>query len=117
MCKRLQEAQERVYDALYTGLKNDTDFNFNILRENIGTLSGVLEGFYAVLSANYLTGRMNTHLKPAHSSKDAVIGALDLGGSSTQIVFQHVEVSARHGVWICMYVMYLCMYIWIRHTT
>jgi len=65
-----------------------------MIRSNIATLSGRLEGFYAALSANYLTGRINTHLEPHEKHKEAIIGALDMGGSSTQIVFQHVEVSS-----------------------
>lgn len=89
----VQATQEVIYDTIYRHFGHDRKFPFKLLRQNIGTLSGRLEGYYAALSANYLTGRINTHLEPHEKHKEAIIGALDLGGSSTQIVFQHVEVS------------------------
>lgn len=92
----LQASQQAIYDALYSQLSSDPTFPFLLRPDSIGTLSGRLEGFYAALSVNYLTGRMNAKLAPHEPHKEAVIGALDLGGSSTQIVFQHVEVSQSH---------------------
>lgn len=89
-----EESQEAIYDAIFSQLGDNPAFPFKLHRSNIGTLSGRLEGYYAALSVNYLTGRMNTHLEPNQAHKEAVIGALDMGGSSTQIVFQHVEVSS-----------------------
>ena len=82
-----------IYDTIYSQLGQDPTFPFKLIRSNIGTLSGRMEGYYAALSANYLTGRINAHLQPHEEHKEAIIGALDMGGSSTQIVFQHVEVS------------------------
>lgn len=86
-----EEQQSAIYDALYDGFSRDAAVPFKVLRGNIGTMSGRLEGFYAALSVNYLTGRMNAHLEPHQPHKEAIIGALDMGGSSTQIVFQHVD--------------------------
>lgn len=91
----LQDSQQAIYDALSSQLGSDPTFPFQLRADSIGTLSGRLEGYYAALSVNYLTGRMNAELAPHLPHKEAVIGALDLGGSSTQIVFQHVEVRTQ----------------------
>lgn len=93
--------QQLVYDAMYDGLVASPDFVFTALqREDIQTLSGELEGFYGAVAANYLQGIVTTNLElVAHPDIDELqnkvvshrptgpIGALDMGGSSTQIVF------------------------------
>ena len=89
-------------------------------RHHIQTLSGELEGYYGVLAANYLHGKIDTNLHVVHDSNNdpgsdtavavntsalytdetasidanttggrskSITGALDMGGSSTQIVF------------------------------
>ena len=79
--------QRQIYHQLYIGLRNDPSFVFHSLQpSDIGTLSGSQEGFYGAVAANYLQGLIDVHLhlqKPQHPP----IGALDMGGSSTQIVF------------------------------
>lgn len=55
-------------------------------RHSAATLSGAAEGYYGVVAANYLHGSIHanlTHRLPA----TAIVGALDMGGSSTQMVF------------------------------
>lgn len=89
--------QEAVYDALYTGLMENEAFVFRSMeREDIATLSGELEGFYGAVAANYLEGIVDAELRFTSSVVDGAtqqethfgpIGALDMGGSSTQIVF------------------------------
>jgi hypothetical protein len=104
------EGQEEVYDALYQGLIEAPTFVFeSIQRHDIATLSGELEGFYGAVAANYLKGIIdaNLHTKvPAKRPRQPVkeenhsihhhgpIGALDMGGSSTQIVFSTKETEA-----------------------
>ncbi|GAX14065.1 hypothetical protein FisN_5Lh008 [Fistulifera solaris] len=79
--------QEALYDALYQGLVESPDFMFsNLQRENIATLSGEAEGFYGAVAANYLQGTIDVDLNFI-ATDAAPIGALDMGGSSTQIVF------------------------------
>jgi len=141
-----EESQEAIYDGLYVDLtqnkcrkeegEGDFLFPFRLYRKNIGTLSGRLEGFYAALSVNYLTGRIDTHLERERKSGEAaegadevevtveassasgskrgptqtLVGALDLGGSSTQIVFQHMEDSGaalnQSDFWVQSYLAY-----------
>ncbi|CAN0563574.1 unnamed protein product, partial [Ectocarpus sp. 12 AP-2014] len=63
-------------------------FPFAIDRADVGTLDGDMEAFYAVLSANFLAGRIDALMHPTgHASGE--IGALDMGGASTQIIFRH----------------------------
>lgn len=82
-------------------------------RDDIGTLSGDLEGFYGAVAANYIAGAIDVNLryqkkktpfnnsleeheKDIHSDnidddddddEHGPLGALDMGGSSTQLVF------------------------------
>lgn len=91
------EQQQAVYDALYQGLTTDPDFAFDLQRDDIATLSGDLEGYYGAVAANYLHGTINAQLELVPES--GVVGALDMGGSSTQIVFlpqHHAAHSGKH---------------------
>jgi len=91
------EQQEAVYDALYEGLRTAPEFVFyGLQRSDIQTLSGELEGFYGAVAANYLKGTITADLELLSNSKvdnhddddcGGPLGALDMGGSSTQIVF------------------------------
>jgi len=94
-----ESEQEAVYDALYQGLMESETFVFRGMeRGDIATLSGELEGFYGVVAANYLQGIVNAELRfiadGNETSEFGPVGALDMGGSSTQIVF--LPDSQRH---------------------
>jgi len=92
--------QTQVYDALYEGLMASESFVFRGMnRGDIETLSGDLEGFYGAVTANYLIGIIDANLHVAQDNHDTggqetrevptthPVGALDMGGSSTQIVY------------------------------
>jgi len=86
--------QEAVYDALFQGLLESKSFMFRGMeRGDIATLSGELEGFYGAVAANYLQGIVDAQLRlvggDSHNDEPhpGPFGALDMGGSSTQIVF------------------------------
>eukprot|EP00527_Entomoneis_sp_CCMP2396_P001623 CAMPEP_0198145860 /NCGR_PEP_ID=MMETSP1443-20131203/25831_1 /TAXON_ID=186043 /ORGANISM="Entomoneis sp., Strain CCMP2396" /LENGTH=513 /DNA_ID=CAMNT_0043809613 /DNA_START=495 /DNA_END=2036 /DNA_ORIENTATION=- len=91
----IDSEQQAIYDAVYQGLLDRPEFVFRaIQRDDIGTLSGELEGFYGAVAANYLKGTINADLEldrmNSSSNRDVhsgPIGALDMGGASTQIVF------------------------------
>ena len=83
------DEQHATYEALYQGLKSGASrFEFQRLRRSdIATLSGTREGLYGAISTNYLSGMISPKLEfSPHVASP--LGALDLGGSSTQIVFQ-----------------------------
>ena len=83
------DEQEAVYDALYTGLMESNTFVFDsTTRQDIATLSGDLEGFYGAVAANYLKGVIDIQLNTMDGDENhGPLGALDMGGSSTQIVY------------------------------
>ena len=88
-----EDEQTILYDAMYQGLQQHPLFPFRLQRHDIATLSGELEGFYGVVAANYLQGIIDVNLQVVEESSSSSssfpgpIGALDMGGSSTQIVF------------------------------
>ena len=88
-----ESEQEHVYDALYEGLIQEESFVFRgIQRKDIATLSGEMEAYYGALAANFLQGIIDTELRVlsaqnSSETPDHPIGALDMGGSSTQIVY------------------------------
>jgi hypothetical protein len=102
--------QQAVYDALFAGLRDRQAQGesgvgavpFLIRREHFATLTGDEEGFFGLLAVNYLKGVIGADLMPDLGRPDLatalihrkymdgkpwIIGALDLGGSSTQISF------------------------------
>lgn len=57
---------------------NPSLFPFAVERAGVGTIDGEMEAFYAVLSANFLAGRIDARMHPTgHGSGE--IGALDMG--------------------------------------
>jgi len=73
--------QHAIYDGLKTGLLN-AGFPFNEGALQARTISGREEGIFALIAANYLAKTIHTSL---HGAGDALMGVLDLGGSSTQV--------------------------------
>lgn len=71
-------------EAIYAGLRASLlggDFPFNREAVQARTISGRIEGIYAMLAANFLSERLHVSLQ----AKAGLVGVLDLGGSSTQI--------------------------------
>lgn len=88
------DVQQRTYQTLYDQLllaaaAPSNDFPFALQLIDIDTLSGDDEGFYGAVAANYLDGAIDANLRfrTPHRTPDTAVGALDMGGSSTQIVF------------------------------
>mmetsp|Transcript_49620 Transcript_49620/g.112657 ORF Transcript_49620/g.112657 Transcript_49620/m.112657 type:complete len:479 (-) Transcript_49620:270-1706(-) len=82
------EEQARViYDTVYTYLSSTPDVcPFAVDRSSLKTISGGDEGYFGALSANYLSGVINSKRELLHPhDAGAILGALDLGGSSTQV--------------------------------
>lgn len=79
------EDQASVWQALIDGLRTDQTMPFHVDPLNFGTISGDKEAYYAVLSANYIADRIDDQLLPIPDTQ--LIGALDMGGSSTQMIY------------------------------
>ena len=82
-----EEQARLIYDTVFAFLSSNPDVcPFMVQRTNLRTISGSEEGYFGALSANYLSGVIDNGrslLHPDHAG--AVLGALDLGGSSTQV--------------------------------
>jgi len=74
-----------IYDTIYTHLTSSPDIcPFSVKRSDLKTISGTEEGYFGALSANYLSGVIDSSRQVLHH-QGGVLGALDLGGSSTQV--------------------------------
>ena len=134
---RLLDAQLQtdIYDSLAEGLLSHPDVvPFKVERENLGTIDGEDEGYFAALAVNYLGGVIGSDLVtlPAlpekgsdglpdrndldrnrrqlawfgskkgsaqgsnNSNHRTLLGALDLGGASAQIVFDSSTLTPSH---------------------
>jgi len=60
----------------------ETEYPFPIVEDGVKIMSGDDEGVYAWVTANYLLGNIGT------SEKTPTVAVFDLGGGSTQIVFE-----------------------------
>jgi len=116
-----EQHQIKLYDGLVTGLLSNKKVPFLIKRGNFRTIEGADEGYFAVLAVNYLAGRLGSDLRVLLQESStqtnhtggksiaeyvdtrlSILGALDLGGASAQIVFyapdQKSESFDRHGL-------------------
>lgn len=78
-----QEKQDRIWEAVTSGVRSCPTCPFASDGFQARTISGNEEGLWAVYNANYLAGRMSHDLRSR--GKAAPLGLMDLGGSSTQI--------------------------------
>lgn len=84
--------QDGIFDALYFGLAAESAFPFQLQRDSFEVIEGSSEAYYAALATNFLGGP----LRKGESTKP-LLGALDLGGSSTQITVPHQHPSPEQG--------------------
>lgn len=80
--------QAMIWEQLIHGLKNNENIPFIVRDENFGVIDGYAEAYYAVLASNYIAGRIDGNLHRIDGTE--MVGALDMGGSSTQLIF-HTE--------------------------
>jgi GDA1/CD39 (nucleoside phosphatase) family len=74
--------QTTLYDKVLHSLNEDASFARGNVMIDVFTLSGEDEAYYGALAANYLAGTSST----SSSSSSRLLGALDIGGASTQLV-------------------------------
>lgn len=79
--------QDEIYNNIYQFYEK-SKYKFILKRNNLQTISGDDEGYYGWLAVNYLGGTISANLERI---KPRTIGALDLGGGSTQILFEPNE--------------------------
>lgn len=71
--------------AIFQGLSSLASFPFALASRDVATVSGDDEAFYAFAAANFLDRRVDHALRVVDAA--GLLGALDLGGSSTQITY------------------------------
>ena len=90
--------QAAIYKGLVQGLQHAVPFRIDA--DNFKTIHGSEEGYFAALAVNYLTGRLKSNLRLDSSSNTSdergLVGALDLGGASAQIVFPLSMMKGHH---------------------
>ena len=77
--------QSKLWKMAYNCLYNHEDVPFIINSNNFGTIDGYDEAYYAVLASNYIAGSIDGNLHVVENTR--MIGALDMGGSSSQMIF------------------------------
>mmetsp|Transcript_43894 Transcript_43894/g.102578 ORF Transcript_43894/g.102578 Transcript_43894/m.102578 type:complete len:434 (+) Transcript_43894:102-1403(+) len=87
--------QSKIWATLSKDLVSAEDFPFDRTSFSGRTVDGDEEGLWAVLTTNFLTGRMGHDL--VSHGLSAPLGLLDLGGSSTQIGIPSPE-AAKKGI-------------------
>lgn len=83
-----EDRQKVVLDEVCKILTNQSDFFIPDCSSHVNIIDGETEGLYGWLALNYLKGLFSTLETPAEPS---TYGFLDMGGMSTQVVFQPNE--------------------------
>lgn len=58
-----EEDQNRVWDQVVLSMQKDSRFPFLISRDNVRTINGKEEAFFAALSTNYIAKRIDSDLR------------------------------------------------------
>lgn len=78
-----EKDQDDVLDTIFTSLV-DSDIPFYVKRDHLRIIDGELEALYGWITVNVLKQRITPSLRYTSQSP---VGALDLGGESTQIAY------------------------------
>lgn len=90
-----RDAQEAVWKTVRASLASVASFPFDASRVTARTITGDDEGLWAMVAANFLTGRVGDDLRLAQGMSP--VSVMDLGGSSTQVGIP-VVASSSHTV-------------------
>ena len=90
------KSQTKLWSTLVKGLQSHSEFPFICNINNMGTIDGSQEAFYAVVSSNFIEGSINADMIPQEGY--SMVGALDMGGSSTQLIFHKGSEKSKESV-------------------
>lgn len=76
--------QNNIWHTLHEGLSTSSNFSFSVDLKNMGTIDGESEAYFGAIAANFIEGSIDASLVPIAGKE--MIGALDMGGSSTQLI-------------------------------
>lgn len=90
----VSEAQQAVlWKYVVSDINRRPAMPFVVASDHVGTIDGRAEAFFAVLASNYIAGSIDGNLHPM--AGHPLLGALDMGGSSTQLIFYNGTLDAR----------------------
>ncbi|GEQ67823.1 hypothetical protein JCM33374_g1489 [Metschnikowia sp. JCM 33374] len=80
--------QEPILENVCQYLRTNSDFFMPDCKSHVNIIDGNIEGLYGWLSINYLVGSFDRPDEHQHGKNHTTYGLLDMGGASTQVVFQ-----------------------------
>ncbi|KAI5952567.1 hypothetical protein KGF54_003434 [Candida jiufengensis] len=80
--------QKEILKEICKYLENQSDFFFPDCATHVSVIDGDYEGLYGWLSINTLIGAFDDPNSHQHGKNHTTYGLLDMGGASTQVVFQ-----------------------------
>ncbi|KAM9931691.1 hypothetical protein OXX80_008652 [Metschnikowia pulcherrima] len=80
--------QEPILENVCQYLMYNSDFFMPDCKSHVNIIDGNIEGLYGWLSVNYLIGSLDKPEEHQHGKNHTTYGLLDMGGASTQVVFQ-----------------------------
>ncbi|ODV77063.1 uncharacterized protein CANTADRAFT_57044 [Suhomyces tanzawaensis NRRL Y-17324] len=80
--------QQEILDSICSYITGNSDFYLPECSTHINVLTGDVEGLYGWLSINYMNGALDHPDQHQHGKNHTTYGLLDMGGASTQVVFQ-----------------------------
>lgn len=80
--------QERLLSNICDYFRGNSDFYLPDCASHINVLDGNVEGLYGWLAINYLKGALDDPESHNHGKNHTTYGLLDMGGASTQVVFE-----------------------------
>lgn len=80
--------QTPILENVCTYLTSNTDFFIPDCESHVNIIDGDIEGLYGWLSINYLMRAFDNPQDHQHGKDHSTYGLLDMGGASTQVVFQ-----------------------------
>lgn len=80
--------QEPILENVCQYFASNSDFFMPDCKSHVNVIDGDIEGLYGWLSINYLMGAFDRPQEHEHGKNHNTYGLLDMGGASTQVVFQ-----------------------------
>lgn len=80
--------QEPILENVCQYLESNSDFYMPDCASHVNIIDGNIEGLYGWLAVNYLVGAFDRPEDHQHGKNHTTYGLLDMGGASTQVVFQ-----------------------------
>lgn len=82
------DKQEKILNEACEYIREKSRFYLPDCKSHVNTIDGDLEGIYGWISLNYLLGALDEPSFHQHGKDHNTYGLLDMGGASTQVVFQ-----------------------------